>query len=241
MQATQVAGTQQVAVTQTLGAQAQAANATNAAAQAMATQAAQAQQGQMTQTAQAAQGLMTLTAIADSNATSIVQTVSAIATQTAQAVSPTPPILILSPFVVATIPPLVFDPGIIVLLPTNTPTPGGFVINPGLIQVNPAFRVNPGIIALLPTPTPCPGFLTTRLTVGGQGRVLTDPPFPNNVRSAADSDAPLIGQIPAGATFNVVEGPVCNDNSAWYRVQYGTLMGWTAEGVEDDYFVEPVS
>ena len=225
-QATQVAGTQQAAVTQTLGAQAAAADATNAAVQVLATQ-----------TAQAGQAIMTLTAIADNNATSIAQTVSAIATQTAQAVSPTPPILVVSPFIVS---PVVVNPGIIVeLFPTATPTTG-FVINPGLIQVNPnILQINPGII-LLPTPTPCPGFLTTRLVVGERGRVLSDPPFPNNVRNAPDSSATLIGQIPAGAEFDVLEGATCNDNAAWYRVRYGTLIGWTAEGLGDDYFVEPV-
>ncbi len=98
----------------------------------------------------------------------------------------------------------------------------------------------------VPTATPvyypygqCPGFLPSRLTPGGWGRVT--PGLPNNVRAQPSYSANWIGQIPAGATFQVLGGPVCADSTAWYQVNYGGLIGWTVEGQAGTYWLEPVS
>ena len=94
------------------------------------------------------------------------------------------------------------------------------------------------------TPTPidygygqCPGFLPSRLAPGGYGRVL--PGLPNNVRTQPYLSATYIGQIPAGGVFQVLGGPVCSENAAWYQVNYGGLIGWTMEGQGAEYWLEP--
>ena len=84
----------------------------------------------------------------------------------------------------------------------------------------------------------CPGSLPPRLIVGQMGRVT--PGDANNVRGDASPDAELTGQIPGAAAFNVLEGPVCNSNRTWWKVEYQGLVGWTVEGSTDSYWLEPV-
>lgn len=52
----------------------------------------------------------------------------------------------------------------------------------------------------------CP---TTRLAVGGQGQVT--PGTANRIRDTASTSGTLLGQIPPGDIFDVLEGPQCND------------------------------
>ncbi len=84
----------------------------------------------------------------------------------------------------------------------------------------------------------CPGFLPSRLTIGGQGRVL--PGSPNNLRSQPTTASVRLSQIPSGGVFTVLEGPQCADNAAWWRVEYAGTVGWTAEGQGGTYWVEPL-
>lgn len=85
----------------------------------------------------------------------------------------------------------------------------------------------------------CPGALPPRLTVGGQARVVPET-TPNNVRSApATSASTVTGQIPPGAAFTVLDGPVCADGYAWWQVDYSGLVGWTVEGDASAYWLEP--
>lgn len=83
----------------------------------------------------------------------------------------------------------------------------------------------------------CPGFLPSRLTVGQTGRVT--PGAANNVRAEPLSSAELVGQIPGGESFTVLAGPTCQDNTAWWQVDYEGLIGWTQEGQGDTYWLEP--
>jgi hypothetical protein len=55
------------------------------------------------------------------------------------------------------------------------------------------------------------------------------------------SGSEIVGQIPGGDTFTVLEGPSCEPSTGliWWLVSYGNLTGWTAEGQGDTYFVEP--
>ncbi|MBN1963178.1 MAG: hypothetical protein JW910_00925, partial [Anaerolineae bacterium] len=85
----------------------------------------------------------------------------------------------------------------------------------------------------------CDPALPPRLTVDGAGRVL--PGGPNNLRDSVGGA--LTGQIPAGGSFLVLDGPVCDEGVAWWQVGFEgnpDLFGWTVEGVGGDYFVEPV-
>jgi hypothetical protein len=82
----------------------------------------------------------------------------------------------------------------------------------------------------------CP---TTRLAVGEQGRVT--PGAANRVRAMPSTSGELLGEIPGGEAFTVLEGPECAGGFLWWRVDYGGLVGWTSEGNASGYFVEPAS
>jgi hypothetical protein len=51
----------------------------------------------------------------------------------------------------------------------------------------------------------------------------------------------VIGQIPGGGTFTILSGPQCGDDGRiWWQVQYGSQIGWTAEGDVVEYWLEPI-
>jgi hypothetical protein len=85
----------------------------------------------------------------------------------------------------------------------------------------------------------CPNFLPSRLNVGGWGRVTSVPYLPNTIRSSSYYGSAAIGQIPVGAAFSVLAGPVCGENTAWFQVNYNGIVGWTAEGNGSTYWLEP--
>ncbi len=129
-------------------------------------------------------------------------------------------------------------------------------IGPGLFSVinTPVFSLAPPALRTLPVLPPaqvvptlppaanqvtCPGFLPSRLRVGGNGRVL--PGVANNLRSAPSANSQILGQIPGGGVFAVVEGPSCDAAGiAWWRVTFQNLNGWTGEGQGNAYWVEPM-
>jgi len=88
-------------------------------------------------------------------------------------------------------------------------------------------------------PTTCPGTQTSRLIVGQDGRVA-EPTVPNNLRATPSANGELIGQIPGGQQFSVMDGPVCADGFAWWQVNFNGIVGWTVEGSANDYFLEPL-
>jgi WD40 repeat protein len=86
----------------------------------------------------------------------------------------------------------------------------------------------------------CPGFLPSRLVVGEIGRVLPD--TPNRIREHPDIDSELIGEIPVGHTVFILAEPSCDASGmAWWQVEYQGVVGWTAEGQDQTYWLEPVS
>ncbi|MBZ0303775.1 MAG: SH3 domain-containing protein, partial [Anaerolineae bacterium] len=85
----------------------------------------------------------------------------------------------------------------------------------------------------------CPGFLPSRLLTGGKGSVTSVPNLPNRVRSGPAFDADTLGLIPVNGVFSVLSGPYCRDNSAWWQVNYYGLVGWTAEGQWNTYWLQP--
>lgn len=94
-----------------------------------------------------------------------------------------------------------------------------------------------------PCPPPDdPAYLPPRLAVGTQGRVVTTG-IPNNIRQQPGSSSQLLGEIPPGATFNVSGGPSCStlDKIVWWKVDYNGISGWTAEGKDKDYWIEPLT
>ncbi len=82
----------------------------------------------------------------------------------------------------------------------------------------------------------CPA---TRLSAGGQG--IVTPGASNRIRSTPSTDGELLGNIPSGGSFDLLEGPECSGGFLWWRVNYDGLEGWTVEGNADGYFVDPVT
>jgi hypothetical protein len=85
----------------------------------------------------------------------------------------------------------------------------------------------------------CPGAPPPRLIVQEQARVTLG--ASNNVRDLASRNGNLIGSIPAGGIFTVLDGPVCADNLTWWEINYEGLIGWTAEGTAEGYWLERVA
>jgi len=86
-------------------------------------------------------------------------------------------------------------------------------------------------------PKPCPESLPPRLTVDEAARVT--PGAANNVRSRPEADAELVGQLPGGSLFTVLDGPACGNGFTWWRVRSGDVVGWTVEG-SDEYWLDPL-
>lgn len=84
----------------------------------------------------------------------------------------------------------------------------------------------------------CPNSPLPRLTTGILGRVT--PGDPNTLRMQPAANSSAIGQIPAGQTFVVLNGPQCGPEGwSWWRVNYNGIVGWTAEGSGSVYWLEP--
>ena len=86
----------------------------------------------------------------------------------------------------------------------------------------------------------CPDTQPSLLMPGRQGRVSNLTPDPNRVRAEPDAQAEILGEIPAGAYFDVLEGPTCAADGAWFKVRYETLEGWMKEGSSTEYWVMPI-
>ena len=80
--------------------------------------------------------------------------------------------------------------------------------------------------------------VSPELTIGGKGRVISD--IGNNVRSEPSIDARIIGAIPHNAIFEVLDGPQAKLTYTWWQIRYKGIVGWTAEGFGDDFWLEPV-
>jgi hypothetical protein len=121
--------------------------------------------------------------------------------------------------------------------PTPTLVPTSAVFSP----TDDTSSETPFLIPTLPpTPTPtCPGAPETRLILHERGRVLPDDPRPVNLRHEPGRDNRWILQIPVRGVFYVLDGPVCEGDFAWFKVNYDGNEGWIAEGELAYYYVEP--
>ena len=123
--------------------------------------------------------------------------------------------------------------------PTDTPTwtPTATLTEaPSPTHTLPAL---PTTVTAVPVAT-CPDALPSRLVPGGKGIVREDDPLPVNVRTGPGTTLPRVAQIPIRSVFDVLEGPVCAHQMAWYRIRTSTRVeGWIAEG-DIAYFVDPL-
>ncbi|MEQ8675899.1 MAG: SH3 domain-containing protein [Aggregatilineales bacterium] len=93
-----------------------------------------------------------------------------------------------------------------------------------------------------PRPTPtlaCDESPRTRLIVGERGLVSDDDPEPLNVRSGPGTGFTILGIVRTGDVFDVIDGPRCGGDYAWFLITDGNLRGWIAEGDFGLYYVEP--
>jgi hypothetical protein len=128
---------------------------------------------------------------------------------------------------------------------TSSPTASldSEVTSPQLVSTRTPLPPTP-VPALSPLPGDvgsniCPGTLPSMLMPGRQGRVSNATPDSNRVRAEPNAQAELVGEIPAGAYFDVLEGPTCADG-AWFRVKYEAIEGWMKEGSSSAYWVMPI-
>ncbi len=125
------------------------------------------------------------------------------------------------------------------LFDNNPATPDDDVITISALEVE-----APTAVPRQPTSTPivlrCA--LSPRLQAGNAGRVAPGP-LPNAVRSApgTGNSSVVLGNLPGGTVFTVLEGPVCMDGYNWWRVNANGFVGWTAEGQNGEYWLDPMS
>ncbi|HVO44036.1 MAG TPA: DUF3160 domain-containing protein, partial [Aggregatilineales bacterium] len=87
----------------------------------------------------------------------------------------------------------------------------------------------------------CGQALPPRLQVGSEGMVSYVDGSPLNVRIEANRTAKLVGTLPEGTHFNVIDGPICDGGIYWWHIASGSVDGWAAEGDAGKYFVEPIT
>jgi WD40 repeat protein len=116
----------------------------------------------------------------------------------------------------------------------STTTEGGPTLTPTAVDPN-------QIDFAIPCPNPEPGviYLPTRLTTQMQARVVPGG-IPNNLRAEPSSQSALVGEIPSEAVFTIIAGPQCAEGLVWWQVDFDGLIGWTVEGQDGEYWLEPL-
>ena len=100
------------------------------------------------------------------------------------------------------------------------------------------FPTLPGTAGDICSGSPTP----SRMAVGIQG-IVTPGGLPNRVRSApGKAEGQVIALMQPGAGFLVVGGPTCDttDQIRWWQINYGGVVGWTAEGEAENFYLEPM-
>lgn len=88
----------------------------------------------------------------------------------------------------------------------------------------------------------CPGTLPTRLFIGAKAEVTTSGMAPQlSLRAEPSISADQIHVIAAGRDMVILDGPICADNSYWWyiRSEQG-FEGWSREGDNEDYWIDPL-
>lgn len=88
----------------------------------------------------------------------------------------------------------------------------------------------------------CEGSYPSHIHAGFGAMVNPEPPIPNRVRVEPNKNSKLLGEINPGEKIRVTEGPVCTEGWVWWKVdaRNGSLIGWTAEGDGQDYWLIPL-
>jgi hypothetical protein len=89
---------------------------------------------------------------------------------------------------------------------------------------------------------PCENAPLSRLHIGDEAYVSYEPPLPNRVREKPNwNTGQVVGEIDPGEFVEIIDGPVCNNEVVWWKIQTldGNLFGWTVEGDHEDYWLMP--
>jgi hypothetical protein len=72
------------------------------------------------------------------------------------------------------------------------------------------------------------GYLPARLQVNQRGHSIHVGNL--NLRQRPGLQGRIVGTLPPGGRFTVLDGPFCSDNYVWWKVNTGRTQGWVAEG-----------
>lgn len=88
----------------------------------------------------------------------------------------------------------------------------------------------------------CPATMVSQLTpeISQVGRVRPGDAG-QRMRERPTLSGTMLGVIPAGSIFRVLEGPECADGYAWWKVYHNGITGWTAEAQRTVYWIEPIT
>lgn len=118
-------------------------------------------------------------------------------------------------------------------LQTNTPAPS-------------PTQSLPTPLAFREAPTPrftevagCPQSPSTQLIIQERGRVTDTNDERLNLRLSPGTDYRILTAMAPGETFLVLDGPICEEGYAWFRVIHDGIIGWIAEGDFSEYYAEP--
>jgi hypothetical protein len=89
---------------------------------------------------------------------------------------------------------------------------------------------------------PCTAAYNTRLKVGGRAIVESDAALPNRIRAEPGLGGKVMGFIQQYETVLIIGGPVCRDDWVWWKVrsEQSYIVGWTAEGDKETYWLQPL-
>lgn len=103
-------------------------------------------------------------------------------------------------------------------------------------------------ITRTPTITPtedswiaCQGSYPSRLHIGNRAYISSTPFLANRVRSKPGLSSEIIGRIQSGEYLKILDGPACANEWVWWyiRAEKDSLLGWTAEGDSENYWLMP--
>jgi hypothetical protein len=91
-----------------------------------------------------------------------------------------------------------------------------------------------------PGSSACPENVPPRLVTGQQAQIISGLGA-NVIRTQPrkGSASAVIGSIPEGGQFTVLQGPTCGDGITWWLVDYEGVVGWTGESEGQTYWAEP--
>ncbi len=89
---------------------------------------------------------------------------------------------------------------------------------------------------------PCTAAYTTRLKVGARAIVESEAALPNRIRAEPGLGGKVMGFIQQYETVLIIGGPVCRDDWVWWKVrsEQSYIVGWTAEGDKETYWLQPL-